>query len=160
MQKANMKRFVAAFTALALMGSGALEAVGARNAQYIGGTINGIQERAEGKIDTANETEMIFRAGKQDVRIPYSAIKELEYGQKAGRRVAMALLVSPWALFSKKRKHYFTITFEDSAGKEQAVVFELGKDIVRTTLKIVETRSGTDIQYQDEDARKSGVGGK
>ena len=103
---------------------------------------------------------MVFRANKQtDLRIPYVAITELEYGQKAGRRVAMALLVSPWALFSKKRNHYLTVTYNDASGKEQAAVFELGKDIVRTTLKIVETRSGKDIQYQDEDARKSGMGG-
>jgi hypothetical protein len=34
-------------------------------------------------------------------------------------------------------------------------VIELGKDIVRTTLAIVETRSGKQIEYQDEEARKS-----
>lgn len=90
----------------------------------------------------------------------YAAIEELEYGQKAGRRVAMAVLVSPWALFSKKRNHYLTVTYQDQTGKEQAAVFELGKDIVRTTLKIIETRSGKEIHYQDEDARKSGIGGK
>lgn len=69
-------------------------------------------------------------------------------------------MISPLALFSKKRKHYFTMSYNDAAGKEQAAVFELGKDIVRTTLEIVETRSGKDITYQDEEARKAGIGGK
>jgi hypothetical protein len=38
-------------------------------------------------------------------------------------------MVSPLALFSKKRNHYLTITYKDSSEKEQAAVFELGKDI-------------------------------
>jgi hypothetical protein len=31
---------------------------------------------------------------------------------------------------------------------------------VRTTMKVLETRSGKDIQYQDDEARKSMGGGK
>jgi hypothetical protein len=67
---------------------------------------------------------------------------------------------SPLALFSKKRNHYLTVGFKDAAGKDQAAVFELGKDIVRTTLAIIQTRSGKQIEYQDDEARKSGLGGK
>ncbi|MFM8532143.1 MAG: hypothetical protein ACKOEC_00875 [Acidimicrobiia bacterium] len=67
--------------------------------------------------------------------------------------------MSPVALFSKKRKHFLTVSFTDAAGKDQAAVLELGKDIVRTTLTIVETRSGKKIEYQDEEARKAGRGG-
>ena len=40
--------------------------------------------------------------------------------------------------------------------KDQVALIELGKDIVRATLPIVETRSGKKIEYQDEEARKSG----
>jgi hypothetical protein len=35
-------------------------------------------------------------------------------------------------------------------------VIELAKDIVRTTLPIIQTRSGKQIEYQDEEARKAG----
>ena len=58
-------------------------------------------------------------------------------------------------MFSKKRKHFLTIGYKDADGKDQVAVLELGKDIVRTTLPIVETRSGKKIEYQDDDARKS-----
>lgn len=92
--------------------------------------------------------------------IPYAAIESLEYGQKAGRRVGIAITMSPLALFSKKRNHYLTISFKDAAGKDQAAVLELGKDIVRTTLTVVQARSGKDVEYQDDEARKSGMGGK
>ena len=64
------------------------------------------------------------------------------------------------ALFSKKRNHFLTVTYKDAASKEQAAVFELGKDIVRTSVKVVEVRSGKEVQYQDDDARKSLGGGK
>jgi hypothetical protein len=136
-------------------------AVDANKAAYIGGTITGIKEKSEGTLDTTNESTLIFTVKKQPaVTIPYTSITELEYGQKAGRRVGVAIMVSPLALFSKKRNHYLTISYTDQSGKDQAVVFELGKDIVRTALKVVETRSGKDIQYQDAEARKSMGGGK
>lgn len=138
-----------------------LLAVDSKKAQYIGGTVGTIKENSDGRLSTSNEEFVTFTADRKGVllHIPYTAISELEYGQKAGRRVGMAILISPLALFSKKRKHYLTISYKDAAGKDQAAVFELGKDIVRITLKIVETRSGKDIQYQDDEARKSGVGG-
>jgi hypothetical protein len=155
-----MRRTVAvallvAFTAPSLL------AVGGKNAQYIGGTL-ALKEKAEGKLDTSQETHLVFQAEKAPpVLIPYAAITELEYGQKAGRRVGAALgtaLINPVGLvmlFSKKRKHFLSISYTDAAGKEQAGVFELGKDVIRTTLKVVETRSGKDIIYQDDEAKKS-----
>jgi hypothetical protein len=69
-------------------------------------------------------------------------------------------MVTPLALFSKKRNHYLTITYKDATGAEQAGVFELGKDIVRTTLAVLELRSKKPIEYQDDEAKKSLGGGK
>ena len=60
-------------------------------------------------------------------------------------------------LFAKKRKHYFTIGYKNDAGADQVAVIEIGKDAIRTTLAIVQTRSGKVIEYQDEEARKNGV---
>jgi hypothetical protein len=145
--------------ALALVASSLLvitvQAVDKDKAMYIGGTLSGIQEKAEGRLNTSSDTVFAMEAGKKgSVSIPYASVSALEYGQKAGRRVAMGILISPWALFSKKRNHYLTITYADTAGKEQAGVFELGKDIVRTTLKILEVRTGKEIEFQDAEACK------
>lgn len=130
-------------------------AVDKDKAVYVGGTLAGIQEKAEGKVNTTSDVLFGFEAGKKGaVSIPYALVTTLEYGQKAGRRVGVAILVNPLALFSKKRKHYLTITYTDTAGKEQAGVFELGKDIVRTTLKILEVRTGKEIEFQDAEACK------
>jgi hypothetical protein len=62
------------------------------------------------------------------------------------------------ALFSKKRKHFLTVGFKDEAGKQQAAVFELGKNVVRVTLASLEARTGQKIEYEDDEARKSGRG--
>jgi hypothetical protein len=154
------KRFAAVVVSVLLLQVTTF-AVDGDKAAYIGGTITGLQEKSEGRLNTTDPLSLTFRPKNQaSLTIPYANITELEYGQKAGRRVGVAIMVSPIALFSKKRNHYLTITYKDDAGKEQAAVFELGKDIVRTTLKVIETRSGRDIQYQDDEARKSLGGGK
>ena len=146
---------VAMLVGLALLApTTVLLAVDGDKAAYVGGTVSGLQEKAEAKLVTS-ETGFVFDAGKKgSLSVPFSAISSLEYGQKAGRRVAVAVLVSPLALFSKKRNHYLTVTYKDSAEKEQAAVFELGKDIVRTSLKIFEVRTGKEIEFQDAEACK------
>lgn len=128
-------------------------AVDGDKAMYVGGTVAGLKEKTEGRLATSSDSMLSFEAGsKGSAVIPYATIKSLEYGQKAGRRVGVAIMVSPLALFSKKRNHFLTIAYDDSTGKEQAAIFELGKDIVRTTLKILEVRTGKEIELQDKEA--------
>jgi hypothetical protein len=148
-------RVIVALVSVAVFAPATLRAVDGDKAQYIGGTVSGLQEKAEAKLVTASDVQLVFDAGKKGtLTLPYTAVQSLEYGQKAGRRVAVAVLVSPLALFSKKRNHYLTITYKDAADKEQAAVFELGKDIVRTSLKILEVRTGKGIEFQDAEACK------
>jgi hypothetical protein len=139
-----------------------LSAVDSRGALYVGGTIPDLEEKSEGHF-TQSEEAITFTPKKKGVKpvdIRYASVVELEYGQKAGRRVAVGILISPWALFSKKRNHYLTVSYKDANGKDQAGVFELGKDVVRTTLKVLETRTGKPIQFQDDEAKRSLGGGK
>ena len=67
-------------------------------------------------------------------------------------------MINPLFIFSKKRKHFLTIGYKEEGDKQQAAVFELGKDVIRVTLASLEARSGRKIEYQDEEARKSGSG--
>jgi len=126
---------------------------------YVGGTIESIKAGAEGTSSTQDEKVFTFESKEGKIAIPYDKINDLEYGQKAGRRLGLALTISPWLLLSKKRKHFLTIGFTDANEKQQAGVFELGKDIVRVTLVSLEARSGKKVEYQDDEARKSGLGG-
>lgn len=92
---------------------------------YVGGTLTGLKEKTEGRLVTTSESVLTFDAGSNgSATIPYATVTSLEYGQKAGRRVGVA------------------------------AVFELGKDIFRTTLKILEVRTGKEIELQDNEACK------
>ena len=163
-----MRSFLACVVVLAVVVE--TFATDSKGAAYYGGTMttfNGAKDPVEGSLDTTNEHALVFAATDKAFRgktfsIPYGRVIDLEYGQKAGRRVGTAVattvLLGPIglvALLSKKRKHFLTVGFKDDAGKDQVAVIELGKDIVRTTLPIVETRSGKKVEYQDEEARKS-----
>jgi hypothetical protein len=153
----EMKNLTVLFLILVL--SVATLALDGKKTAYVGGTIAGLKEGTEGKSSAMDETKFVFEHKKGKLEIPYSTIEELEYGQKAGRRVAASIITgSPWLLFSKKRKHYLTINYKDDAGKTQAAVFELGKDVIRTMLSSLEARTGKEIQYQDEEAKKNSKG--
>lgn len=132
--------------------------LGSNKTMYVGGTVTSIKQGTEGKSSTNDEKVFVFSYKGGELKIPYDRIDDLEYGQKAGRRLGVAIMVTPLALFSKKRKHYLTVGYQDANDKQQAAVFELGKDIVRVTLASLEARTGRKIEYQDEEARKSGKG--
>ncbi|MBZ5648057.1 MAG: hypothetical protein LAN37_12625 [Acidobacteriia bacterium] len=129
-----------------------------KKAMYVGGTVNSIKEGTEGASSAKDEKVFTFTYSGGKLEIPYEKVNSLEYGQKAGRRVGVAIAVTWIALFSKKRKHYLTIGYKDAQDKQQAAVFELGKDIVRVTLASLEARTGQKVEYQDEEARNSGRG--
>jgi hypothetical protein len=133
--------------------------LGSNKTMYIGGTVTSIKEGSEGTSSTRDEKVFEFDYKDGKLTIPYDRVNDLEYGQKAGRRIGLAVAISPLFLFSKKRKHFLTLGYQDENDKQQAAVFELGKGVVRTTLAALEARTGKKVDYQDEEARKSGLGG-
>lgn len=153
-----MKRIASILILTLLLPSVTFAGLGSKKTKYIGGTITALKEGVEGESSIKDEKDFIFDYKGSRFTIPYDRITELEYGQKAGRRVAVAILVTPLALFSKKRKHYLTITYKDANDKEQVGVFEFGKDVIRVNLASLQARTGKEIQYQDEEARKSAKG--
>lgn len=131
---------------------------GGDRVQYMGGTISALPTKAEGFLNTRGEDLFLFQAKGVTVQIPYEKINALEYGQRVGRRYAEAVLLSPIFLLAKTRKHYLTVEFTDDQGRQQAMVFLVGKNDVRSLLVILEAKSGRRIEYQDDDARRSGKG--
>lgn len=153
-----MKKLPAiSLVAIFLVGT-AFAGLGSDKTKYMGGTISSLKEGEEGKSSAKDEKVFLFESGKDRLEIPYDHIDSLEYGQKAGRRVGVAFVINPIFIFSKKRRHFLTIGYTDADGKQQAGVFELGKDVIRVTLASMEARTGRKIEYQDEEARKSGAG--
>lgn len=130
-----------------------IAAVRGDDVMYVGGTA-GVPEATQGKLDMSGEDRMEFASEKGGFTVPYGTVTSIEYGQKAGRRVGVALTLTVWALFSKKRKHYLTIGFKDGAGQPQGVVLELSKGKPKSVIAILEARSGRKCEYESEEARK------
>ena len=145
------------FVCLLLITSFAFAGIGSSDAMYVGGTISDIKEKTEGKPQLGDQS-FVFEHKKEKFQIPYAQINSLEYGQKAGRRLGMAIAISPLFIFSHKRKHFLTIGFLDAAGKQQAAVFELGKSAIGPTIRGLEANTGKKVDYEDAEARKSGEG--
>jgi hypothetical protein len=160
----SKKKLIATFMLLAMCAEVAFAGLGSDKTKYIGGTVSSLKEGAEGKSSAKDEKVFVFITDKQTdkegtkIEIPYDKVDSLEYGQKAGRRVGVAFVINPIFIFSKKRRHFLTLGYTDADGKQQAAVFEMGKDVIRVNLATLEARTGKKIEYQDEEARKSGRG--
>jgi hypothetical protein len=129
--------------------------LGSHKAMYVGGTVSALKENTEGTVSAADENAFIFDHKDGKLSIPYGQVTSLEYGQKAGRRLGLALAVSPLFLLSHKRRHFLTVGYFDDSKKQQAAVLELGKDVIQPTLSALESRTGKKIDYQDDESRKS-----
>ena len=128
--------------------------VGSGETMYVGGTIAGLPEGTMGKLDTKSDKVLVFESPKGKFEIPYENVTSLEYGQKAGRRLGVALTLTLWALLSKKRKHFLTIGFTDENEKPQGVVLEIPKGTAKSFITILEVRSGKKVEYESEEAKK------
>lgn len=152
------KTIAATLIVVFLMESLVFAGLGSDKAMYVGGTVNSIKEGSEGTASAKDENTFVFQYQGGKLEIPYDRIDDLEYGQKAGRRLGVAIAVTWVALFSKKRRHFLTIGYKDANDKQQAAVFELGKNTVRVTLASLEARTGRKVDFEDDEARKSGRG--
>jgi hypothetical protein len=152
-----MWRSVLVFLFLA---AGSVEVVSAGHlgsrGEYVGGTESQIGTNSSGTLEAFDTVYFVFRGRGVNVRIPYERINLLEYGQDVGEHMAAILLVSPMFRLVKKRQHFLTVGFEDNEGHQQALVFRVDKNEIRTILAALEAKTGQRVQYQDAEARREG----
>ena len=141
-----------------LLAAGTYAAEPGVKAELMGGTLEGVKAKSGARIDVTGSEYLIVYSGKSVVRISYERINTLEYGQNVSRRYAAAILISPFLLLSKTRKHFLTLGYVDAEGKQQALVFRVPKGEIRVVLGSLEARTGRRVEFQDEEARKSGKG--
>jgi len=126
--------------------------------EYIGGTVDAFAGGTEGILKTSDKEYLILVTKRATMKVLYERVNLLEYGQQVSRRYALAILVSPVLILSRKRKHFLTVGFQDDGGKQQAAVFTVDKNDIRTLLASLEARTGVRVEFQDEEARKQGRG--
>ena len=144
---------------LALLLGAILQAHGlGGRAEYVGGTITEIPVGCEGTVEAVDAQFFVFYSKKASWRVPYQKINLVVYGEKVDRRYIAAVIISPLFLLAKKRQHFLTVGYSDEEDHQQAMIFKINKDDIRATLVVLEARTGRKVEFQDDDARKSGKG--
>ena len=98
------------------------------------------------KVAIDVEAEALVVTGKSEkyssvVRIPYAEITEMEYEQSKHRRWKTGVLLSPLALLSKGKKHWFAVIRGD-----EETVFQLDKSNFAKILAAVESKTGKKVK--------------
>jgi len=126
--------------------------------QVVGGTVGSLHSGCSARLDLSEAESLVLHCGKTEMTIPWGKVNTLEYGQNVSRRYAVAILISPVLLLSKSRKHFVTLGYVDTEGKQQALVVRVEKGDIRSVLVGLEARTGRRVEYQDSEARKAGKG--
>lgn len=126
------------------------------HAQFVGGTLAGIHPKASARLDLSDPETLVLKYPAGEVRVPYPRINTVEYGQTVSRRYAAAVVISPVLLLSKSRRHFVTLGYTDAEGRQQAMVVRIDKGDIRAVLTGLEARTGRRVEYQDDEARKTG----
>jgi hypothetical protein len=115
----------------------------------VGGTLTAFPAGTRGVIQTTDRSALVLVAATTTARIPFQKITLIEYGQDVGRRVVLAVLISPIFLLSKARAHYITLGYTDDAGRQQAIVLRVDKRSVKSTLAMLEDRTGHEVRFRN-----------
>lgn len=135
-----------------------LSASPSTHVHYVGGTLSQLPAKASGTLRVGDEDTFTFQAAGATIKVPYRDVNMLEYGQRVSRRYLEAIFISPVFLLSKRRAYFLTVGYTDSDGKQQAMIFQVSGKEIRPVLVSLEARSGKRVEYQDDEARKSGKG--
>jgi hypothetical protein len=130
----------------------------ATHVHYVGGTLSQLPAKASGTLRIGDDDTFTFQAAGATIKVPYRDVNMLEYGQRVSRRYLEAIFISPVFLLAKRRAYFLTVGYTDADGKQQAMVFQVSSKEIRPVLVSLEARSGRRVEYQDDEARKSGKG--
>ena len=114
-------------------------------------TFGAAQQGNKGKlVIDGKQIRFMKNSGAEYFTIPTGAVSELFYSRVSGRRIGAAILITPFLLFSKGRKHYLTVTFNDGAELIGAVEFKLHKSNYRGALRTAEQVTNLTMLYDQE----------
>ncbi len=98
----------------------------------------------------SNHIRFVDKKDREYFSIPSDAVTGVFYSRVAGRRIGAAIVLSPLLLFSKGKKHYLTLSFDDGDQLVGAIEFKLHKSNYRGVLRAAEAVSGVDLEFDQE----------
>jgi len=124
--------------------------------EYLPPKVEGQKQSAnpvKGQIVFDKEKKLVvFRDEKSQtvVSIPYDKIRSMLYEKSAKPRYAEAILLSPFFLFAKTKKHFLTIQYTDDAGNGTFSVFHMDKSNARDIANTAEAETGKKVEMSEE----------
>ncbi len=96
--------------------------------------------------------ELSFKSekGVDQFNIPYDRVTSLLYERTARPRYVSAILLSPFFLLAKGKKHFLTIQYKDAAGQGQYAIVRLNKKNYQDCLAALEAQTGKKVDRTEE----------
>jgi len=88
--------------------------------------------------------------GEQIVSIPYDKIKSILYEKTSRPRYAEAILLSPFFLFSKTKKHFLTFQYTDENGNGKFMMLHMDKSNAMDIANAAEAETGLKVSREEE----------
>jgi hypothetical protein len=88
--------------------------------------------------------------GQIIVTIPYDKIKSLLYEKTSRPRYAEAILISPFFLFSKTKRHFLSIQYTDANGAGLFCMLHMDKSNATDIANTAEAETGKPIERTEE----------
>lgn len=94
--------------------------------------------------------EFVDEKGASVVSIPYDKVKSLLYERTSKPRYAAAVLVNPFFLLTRSKKHFLTIQYEDGEGQGKFALIHMDKDNARDIVATAEAETGKKVERSEE----------
>jgi hypothetical protein len=88
--------------------------------------------------------------GLQIVSVPYDKIKSMLYEKTSRPRYAEAILISPFFLLSKSKKHFLTFQYTDEKGDGKFMMLHMDKSNATDIVSTAEADSGQKVTREEE----------
>lgn len=124
-----------------LLSSMALAAVEDNQVMYVGGTVSTVTPGSVGQLDLSSGTALSFQYLGGTIAIPYAAMQSYEYTQEVAHHLGVAPAIAVGLVRKRQRRHFFRITYQDTAGVAQVAVLEVPKQMPGTLLAVLQARS-------------------
>ena len=111
------------------------------HAKYVGGTAPGLTAGTLGQLDTTAESALVFQYAGRKISIPYASIDSNEYSKELARHLGILPAIAVALLKTRQYRHYFRISYRDSNGTEQIVIFEVQKTTYRALQAVLDARA-------------------
>jgi hypothetical protein len=88
--------------------------------------------------------------GVSVLSIPNDKIKSMLYEQTSKPRYAEAILISPFFLFTRSKKHFLTIQYTDADGQGKFALIHMDKGNARDIVATAEAETGKKVERSEE----------